>query len=269
MIVGKIQGQRPRRPLRDHSDEIERLLATLKRCLKESGLTYKDVARTLSVSEATVKRHFAGGTVTLAQLEHMCAVVQIRICDLVELTNAGGNQRARNLSLQQEEGLARSALTSFIFYLIRHGWSAGQIREELELDEADITTHLIRLEKLRVIDLLPANRIKLLTAKFPHWLPGGPVRRQFDRTLKIEFSTLDYHAAGVFWDLETVKLSRASQGQLRTLTDEFMRAIRSLADKDRQLPSNEAEWRSVMTISKPAFPELLNRSRGRQRRPSY
>jgi DNA-binding Xre family transcriptional regulator len=245
---------------RDGGEEVARLLATLKRCFKENGLTYKDVARSLSISEASVKRYFAGGTVTLTQLQRMCAIVRIAIGDLVELAASDSDQRAKDLSHQQEEGLARSALTSFVFYLIRHGWMAAEIRDELEMDEAEITTQLIRLEKLRLIDLLPANRVRFLTAKFPNWLPGGPIRRQFDRTLKSEFATLDYHAPGIFWELETVKLSRSSQARLQELTDGFMRAVRGLAEEDRKLPRTESAWRSVLVVSKPAYPKLLRKS---------
>ena len=267
MRSSSLQETMARPPGHESGGDVARLLATLKRCFKENGLTYKDVARSLSVSEASVKRYFAGGTVTLAQLERMCAIVRIGIGDLVELAGAGGDQRAKDLSQQQEEGLARSALTSFVFYLIRQGWTAAEIRDELEMDEAEITTHLIRLEKLRLIDLLPANRVKFLTAKFPNWLPGGPIRRQFDRTLKSEFATLDYHAPGIFWELETLKLSSSSQTRLQQLMDGFMHAARGLADEDRKLPRAESTWRSVLVVSKQAYPKLLHRSPKSSKRP--
>ena len=242
----------------------ERLLATLKQCFKEHGLTYKDVARSLGVSEASVKRYFTGGTVTLAQLERMCAVVRIGIEDLMALT-ASGDGAVETLSPAQEEGLARSALTSFVFYLVRHGWTAAEIRDELEMSEAEITTHLIRLEKLRLIELLPANRVKVLTARFPNWLPGGPIRRQFDRTLKSEFSALDYHAPGVFWELETVKLSAVSRTKLQELMEGFTRAVRGLAEDDRKPPAKETAWRSVLVVTKPADPKQMRRKKNSRR----
>ena len=251
-----------RRSRRGGEDETALLLATLKRCFKEHGLTYKDVALALSISEASVKRYFAGGTITLAQLQRLCAIIRIGIADLVELSAAGNDQSYKPLSQQQEEGLARSALTSFVFYLIRHGWTAAEIRDELDMDEAEITAQLIRLEKLGLIDLLPANRVRFLTAKFPHWLPGGPIRRQFDRTLKSEFATLDYHAPGVGWELETVKLSRSSQAQLQEMMEDFAHSVRGLAEKDRKLPRDESTWRSILIISKPADPKQL-RKKGR------
>jgi transcriptional regulator with XRE-family HTH domain len=251
----------------DEGGDVVRLLATLKRCFKESGLTYKDVARSLSISEASVKRYFAGGTVALTQLERMCEIVRISVSDLVELAGTGSNQRTKELSLQQEEGLARSALTTFVFYLIRLGWRAAEIRDELEMNEAEITTCLIRLEKLHLIDLLPANRVKLLTAKFPTWLDGGPIRRQFDRTLKSEFTTLNYHAEGVSWELETLRLSQSSQARLQELVDDFMRAVRGMAEADRKLPKAQSEWRSMLVVSKPAYPKLLRRARQHSKRP--
>src|SRR5580704_10643876 len=52
------------------STEIIQLIATIKRELKAQGLTYKDVARALKVSEASVKRVFASERFTVARLAH-------------------------------------------------------------------------------------------------------------------------------------------------------------------------------------------------------
>jgi hypothetical protein len=207
-----------------------------------------------------VKRYFTGGTITLTQLERICEAVRISIEDLAALAAKGLNA-VDQLTAAQEEGLAGRALTSFVFYLIRNGWTAAEIREELNMGEAEITAQLIRLEKLRLIDLLPANRVKLLTTRFPHWLPGGPIRRQFDRTLKSEFATLDYHAPGVFWELETVKLSAASQTKLPELMEDFTRAVRGLAEDGHKSPTTDAAWRSILVVSKPADPRQLRKPR--------
>ena len=48
--------------------EIAQLIDTLKRLLKAQGMTYRDVARELDVSETSVKRLFASGRFRLERV---------------------------------------------------------------------------------------------------------------------------------------------------------------------------------------------------------
>ena len=48
--------------------ELDQLIATLKRQLKARGMTYRDLAGELGLSEASVKRLFASGSFSLERL---------------------------------------------------------------------------------------------------------------------------------------------------------------------------------------------------------
>ena len=46
---------------------------------------------------------------------------------------------------------------------------------------------LAKLDKLKIIDLLPGNRFKLLITKNFAWLPDGPIQRFFLQRVQEEF----------------------------------------------------------------------------------
>lgn len=71
------------------------LFEGLKAHYRARGLSYRDVAKALKISEATVKRIFSTRDCTLARLEALCAVVQI---DLAEI--ARGAPRVTRLITQ-------------------------------------------------------------------------------------------------------------------------------------------------------------------------
>ena len=74
----------------------------LKAHLRTRGMTYKDLAVALKVSEATVKRVFSERDCTLRRLEQICEVVQV---DLQGISR-GAPRRSRlitQLTRQQEQ----------------------------------------------------------------------------------------------------------------------------------------------------------------------
>ena len=62
------------------------LIATLKKCLRAHGMTYREVAEGLGLSVASVKRVFAEETFTLSRLEEVCGLLDITIHDLSRMT---------------------------------------------------------------------------------------------------------------------------------------------------------------------------------------
>ena len=237
-----------------HTSDQMLLLDQLKRLLRGRGIRYRDVAQHLGVSEATIKRWLAGRGLTLTALEAICGLVDIRLTDLAELTAQKTTARARHLSEEQEQSLADNLFTAFIFLLLRHDWSPSDIQAEFDMDEPAMVIHLRRLEKLRLIELFPGNRIRLLTVRDPEWMRGGPLRRVFDRSLRRHFEDMDFHASDAVWELETAKLSAGSLARLRAMVSSLVQRMRELAAEDRALPRNETEWHTMLAVARPLDP---------------
>ncbi|WP_176594203.1 helix-turn-helix transcriptional regulator [Sphingobium sp. EM0848] len=241
----------------DGSSDQALLLAELKRVLKGRNIRYRDLAEQLKLSETTIKRNLAGRGLTLAALEAMCGVVGIRLIDLAEMAARRSNSKARALTAEQEQGLANNIFTAFIFLLLRYDWSPQDIQTEFRLGEPELVLHLRRLEKMRLLDLFPGNRVRLLTVRYPEWLFGGPLRRVIDATIRGHFEKMDFHDPKAVWELETVKLSVGSIAQLRTMITTLAHRMRELAAEDRALPLDQTEWYSMLCVARPIDPRVF------------
>ena len=88
--------------------EIQKLLAELKRELRSRGLTYRDVAEVLGISEPSVKRVFATGRFTVDRLAQVAGMLGL---SLAELMQAADESRPRpvQLTVEQESELVADA----------------------------------------------------------------------------------------------------------------------------------------------------------------
>ena len=71
-------------PSTDHRPQTSALIATLKRQLKASGKTYQDIATLLDLSEASIKRLFRDGELSLPRLEKICDAIGLELTELIQ-----------------------------------------------------------------------------------------------------------------------------------------------------------------------------------------
>src|SRR5690606_5368321 len=117
----------PRSTTGDLMSEAAAIIDALKRNLKRRGITYRDVARKVGLSEASVKRVFASRTFTLQRLEAICAAVGLSVGELIRSVAAPQDPHSHYLSIEQEELLASDRRLLACFYLLLNGHGSPQI----------------------------------------------------------------------------------------------------------------------------------------------
>jgi transcriptional regulator with XRE-family HTH domain len=232
--------------------DIPLILSALKSALRAKGLTYKDVAARLDVHETTVKRNLNGRGLSLEFLERVCGVAELRVSDLLQMSEDARESRQRHITVRQESGLAANLLSTFFFLLLQRKWSPEEIRAEFGLTEAQLVNHLVRLDRLGVIKLLPNNRVRMLIGRHPEWKRGGPVRQSFNRWLGHQFANMDY-PRGMF-EVETVKIAPSSLALVQSLMKDFSEAVIRVGERDHQLRGEQSAWYSVLVAARPVNP---------------
>src|SRR5258708_1640597 len=102
------------------------LIGALKQVLKSRAVTYAEVARRLSMSEANIKRVFARETFTLKRLDQICQLLGIEITDLAKLVEHDA-ERVTQLTLEQEkEVVAEAKLLLVAVHALNH-WTLDEI----------------------------------------------------------------------------------------------------------------------------------------------
>lgn len=162
------------------------LIETLKQALKQHGLTYAEVARRLGMSEANVKRMFAAKRFTLDRLEEICRLMQLDLADLLQLYE-DSRQRITQLTEEQEQELVSDEKLLLVAVSVRNRLGFDDIIRNYHISEPECIRCLARLDRLKIIDLLPNNRIKLRIDEDFRWLQNGPIDRFFEKQIKNQF----------------------------------------------------------------------------------
>lgn len=219
------------------------LVAGIKSRLRAQGLTYKDLAQRLHISEPTVKRDLSRGQFTLQRLDRICDALGVDIGDLLQPV-AGGPMT--ELSEAQEEALVANPRLLLVTYLVVNNWKLVEITNTFRLDQNDLVNLLLKLDKLRIIDFRPPARVQKLTARNFTWRKDGPVHAYFMRRVIPEFFDAKFDAAGDEFRFVGGMLSPASmlrmRAALRRVADEFD----SLAQQDARLPLEERDGCSAI-----------------------
>lgn len=166
--------------------QTDALIDTLKQALKTRRITYAEVARRLDMSEANVKRMFASRRFTLERLEQVCKLLGMELSDLFQLYEES-RQRITQLTLEQEQELVSNVKLLLVAVSVRNRLSFDDIVSNYDISPSECIRHLAKLDKLKIIDLLPNNRIKLRIDEHFHWLPNGPIERFFEKQIQGQF----------------------------------------------------------------------------------
>lgn len=118
-------------------------------------------------------------------------------------------------------------------------WSAEQIVATYRMDAAECTAHLLRLDRLGIIELRPLNRYRLRVAKGFRWRPNGPVMDYF-RSEVLD----DYFAGGFDGEAEmlTVVHGQIGAGLANSFRERLARIGEDFARQhiaDQKLPPGQ------------------------------
>lgn len=235
--------------LKQEGSEIGLLLKTLKNIFKARGLLYQDVAAALGVSETTIKRYLTGHSLTVEILEQLCGLVELRMSDLVDIAREGQDELPF-LSHAQEVALASEPFLACLFYMLAKGHTAQSLQEDFAINEAEMNRYLIRLDRLELIQLFPFNRVRLRVSPLNGIERGGPLVRSLRANL-LEDMFRKFDVSSEDWSYSFDKLSPASVERVRDLIRDFTKALAKIAEQDRNLPADMAEWQGVFVMMNP------------------
>jgi len=214
------------------------LINTLKRTLKSHGKTYADVGQALDLSEASVKRLFSREEFSLDRLDRVCQLLGMEISDLVEQM-AGEQRQLEQLTIEQEQEIVNDKTLLAVAICALNKWTMDEIVAFYDITEGQCFQKLVKLDRLKLIDLMPHNRIKLRVAPNFRWQENGPIQKLFQERLGNEFLHGRFKGEDESLIVLNGMLSRANvaefQNKLRRLAWEFNVANRD----DSALPLAE------------------------------
>ena len=230
--------------------ETSGIVSTLKRELKSHGLTYKHVSEALGIAESSVKRLFADKDFSLKRLDQICQLMNMEISELLQKMDQD-NRLISQLTLEQEALLVSDHKMLLVAVCVSNRWRFEEILEAYDLTEHELIRKLAALDKLKLIELQPNNRVKLLMSADFSWIPYGPINRFFDAEVQSNFFNSRFNSAGEARLFVSGMLSRASNEILMRKMERLAQEFHQFNDDDQELPLDERFGSSMMIAMRP------------------
>lgn len=221
------------------------LVATLKTELKAQGKTYADVAAALKLSEASVKRIFSQQNFSLKRLERICQLLGIEISDLVQQMNEQ-RQQLQQLDWDQEQDLTGDITLMLVAVCVLNRWTMEEILSYYRISEHECICHLARLDRLKLIELLPGNRIRLRVAPNFSWIDNGPIQQFFQQKIGQEFFHTRFNRDDECLVVLNGMLSSQSNAEMQRKLRRLAREFDALNNDDATLNLEERQGATLV-----------------------
>ncbi len=214
--------------------QTKALIQTLKSCLKAHGKTYADVAKALNLTEASVKRLFSQYSFSLNRLEAVCQMMDMQLSDLMQKMNES-QQHLEQLTEQQEREIAEDLLLLLVTVCSLNKWTFEEMVENYKITKAECIHKLAQLDKLKVIELLPKNKIKLLIAPNFSWRKNGPIQKFFQKNIGQEYFKSSFQKQEECLIVLNGMLSKMSSGEFQRKLKRLSKEFNDLNNEDSSL----------------------------------
>ena len=222
------------------------LIQTLKKLLKRHNRTYADVAACLELSEASVKRLFAENNLSLQRLDAICNLLGLEISDLVREMQAERTQPISELTHAQEKEIADNLDLLLITVCILNRWSLADLLKHYQFTEPQVIRHLAHLDRLRIIEFLPSNRIRLLVAANFKWRDNGPIMQLFRERIESEYFHTNFSKSSEKLLVLNGMLSDANNQLFQRKMQQLAKEFDTLSREDASLAIGERKGATVL-----------------------
>jgi transcriptional regulator with XRE-family HTH domain len=235
-------------------NETQRILDTLKRCLRARGMSYRRLGQVLGLSESSIKRLFSEESFSIGRLERVCRAIDMTIADLSRMAAGDATPAAPKeftLSLEQERILASHSSLLAFFYLLLNGHSVEVVAERLGLSERAARNFLTSLAAAGLIELRGRREVRL-HARLPiKWRPDGPVRKLYERQVRAEFLQSEFAGSYESLSFHSAELSPNSVRILMRKLDKLAADFADLVALDVGLPSRDKMSVAMLLATRP------------------
>jgi transcriptional regulator with XRE-family HTH domain len=205
--------------------EIANIVATVKRELKARGKTYRDVAATLNMSEASVKRLFASERFTVERLAEISELLGYTLAELLQAA-ASSIPELNTLTYAEESQLVGDEKLLLVTVCALNNWTVADMVGWYDLTLLETVKRLRILDLMGLIELLPGDRIRRRARRDFDWLPNGPIKHYFSQQGVSDFVSGPFDHAEESLDFSHGMLTAPALAELKV---ELRRLRRKLA----------------------------------------
>lgn len=220
---------------------------SIKRALKRQKLTYKDLAKSLKLSESGVKKILTAEDGSFQRLAQICDAVGLSMQELL----TGHDESMLDVTFtpaQQDYLMGNLPALKLYWTLVYERRTLAQATALLGLKDA--FPLLRKLDQFQLLELLPAGRVRVPAVRQVRWVGGGPLVAKLYREWSARFLEKVAKPDPGPDSLFLIRYFRASEHTIRDLMD----ALRDLEQEfvrraTREMRTEAPELRHLRWIS--------------------
>lgn len=243
--------------------QIKQVSNTLKQLLKQNKVTYAKIASQLSMSEANIKRIFASNSFSLERLEQICDIINLSLSDLFSLSDKQ-QQQLTELTLEQEQELIENPKLFLVAVCVRDYWRIEEIIEQYQIDIHECIQLMAKLDRIKLIQLLPNNNYKLLIAQDFRWIKNGPLERFMEKEVLNRFMASSFDGDDCFRFYLRGRYSQSSIEIIQRKLNQITKEAAELNIEDSDLPLALRKHMGMLFAMRPWEPSLFEQFRRQQ-----
>jgi hypothetical protein len=127
----------------------------------------------------------------------------------------------------------------------------AEIIHTYDISETEGIQLLARLDRMKMIELQPGNRVKLMMAQNFKWIPNGPIQRFFENKVQLEFLDSSFNAAGECRIFASGMISRSANAEIIKKIQHLAKELSDMNIESESLPLEQRFGTSLMMAIRP------------------
>jgi DNA-binding Xre family transcriptional regulator len=226
------------------------LIDTLKLELRKQRITYKQVSEILDLSETSVKRLFSEEAFSIKRLEKVCVLLHLDISDLVHLMEKNIDLTIQ-LTHDQEAELVSDVKLLLVTLLLMNKLQFAEIVAIYDISETEGIQLLAQLDRMKIIELQPGNRVKLMVSQNFKWIADGPIQQYFESRVQLEFLDSSFNQSGEFRIFVSGMISRTANAEIIKKIQHLAQEMNDMNIESESLPLEQRFGTSLMMAIRP------------------
>lgn len=241
--------------------QFQEIASVLKRLLKDRGITYRELAHRLALSESSVKKLFISNDCSFKRISEICNILEISVSDLMASLDEMPVRSHRHTPAQEEFLLANPQAFHLYCKIAFEDLQSQQLQKTFDISHAALFKLLRSLDKHNLIHLMPNGEIRYPNMGMVLWENAGPLVAKMKREWPSRLLRMvdgNESQEGYRLTLRSYHMKKSTLAEfLRALTDlEFEFARRSLREerleRDQTIPVS-----AVSAVAPRSFIETL------------
>lgn len=228
----------------DQSQNLCGIFTVLQQVLKQKGITYKALARSLGVSEVTVKRMFQEQDCKMSRIMQVCEIIDVPFSDLISLLEQAP-PKLDSLSKSAEQALLQTEGLLPFFMLLLNDFSVSAICQEQSLSRSDAYLLLRELEKIGLIKMGQGTDFSWQIKRPVKWSVAGPFQHILTKVNQkfVKLCIDEHESAPKAFKSAARKISPATKSQFEQAMEQLYLDFQKQASLD-QLYYDDEELQS-------------------------